>query len=383
MTDQLAIPPRSDFEQRYGEARRLRTRALGTPFWVRIGPNGFVVTTNSGADRPIAYEVVARCWSHIRGDEPLSRWKALSENNSSYLAAIYDDMTESRRSESLSSDSVPDPSPSVPRNPLSEVGYELDPHALAIGLRDQTILDLKEELRRLHARSVALAPTTNRVEADAQAAESLRVALEEATKAKGEVSRLEGDLRAMAIRRQVAEDKAARADKRTADCEARIASADARVKAAERNVADAADDRRKRPLAPTPVVMRLDIGALRFEKSSNLPDEVTLPLARAAKKVFTDPESAIVECRRALEAVAKLLYLQAFGRPTPDRGTAAVLADLRGHASVPDADWHQAKNLYARASAVVHDGGASAQLALWIWLGTQQLAELTEPVGSP
>jgi hypothetical protein len=53
-----------------------------------------------------------------------------------------------------------------------------------------------------------------------------------------------------------------------------------------------------------------------------------------------------------------------------------MLSDLYDHESFPAPDFHLAKNLYARASGIVHEGGAEADAALWIWLGVVQIAEL-------
>ena len=46
-------------------------------------------------------------------------------------------------------------------------------------------------------------------------------------------------------------------------------------------------------------------------------------------------------------------------------------------------DWHLGKNLYARASAIIHGDGASRpDLALWMYFGAAQFCELV-PLGDP
>jgi hypothetical protein len=80
----------------------------------------------------------------------------------------------------------------------------------------------------------------------------------------------------------------------------------------------------------------------------------------------------------ALQVAARL-------HATQTRKGTEIPYELRDHPSMPPSDWHMAKNLYSRASAIVHEGGATPQLALWIWLGVMQLAELARPavVGKP
>ncbi len=60
----------------------------------------------------------------------------------------------------------------------------------------------------------------------------------------------------------------------------------------------------------------------------------------------------------------------------PPHGFTQTLSELYGDAAIPTPDWHLMKQLFARASAVVHEGGADQEMALWIWLGTREIAEL-------
>ena len=61
---------------------------------------------------------------------------------------------------------------------------------------------------------------------------------------------------------------------------------------------------------------------------------------------------------------------------SPPQNIGDVMGDLYGDAAIPTADWHLMKQLFGRASAIVHEGGASQEMALWIWLGTRGVAEL-------
>lgn len=115
--------------------------------------------------------------------------------------------------------------------------------------------------------------------------------------------------------------------------------------------------------------------------TAKLPATLASTLQRSATQVFKNGDLAILDARRALEDIVARLFEKAMTRSSSGLGVADMLYDLRGHPSVPDSDWYQAKNLYARASAVVHASSSTLrtpQLALWIWLGVYQLAELVQ-----
>ena len=69
---------------------------------------------------------------------------------------------------------------------------------------------------------------------------------------------------------------------------------------------------------------------------------------------------------------------RSFGALRPDRWM-DLMDGLRASPLVPLSDWHLMRNLYSRASGVVHDGGSTPEIALWIWLGVAQAAQLAGP----
>ena len=84
----------------------------------------------------------------------------------------------------------------------------------------------------------------------------------------------------------------------------------------------------------------------------------------------------MLECRRVLERCSRSIWRDAYpGQQPPDR-FAETMGDIRDSGVVPAPDWHLMKNLYSRSSDIVHNGGANKESALWIWLGTAEVAEL-------
>ena len=144
-----------------------------------------------------------------------------------------------------------------------------------------------------------------------------------------------------------------------------------------RRAAEAAAAAASAAAVPTTVEVLIDAGRLRFAKNYVVDRSASAHLASAASQIFSNPNAAVADCRRALERSIELLWTSATGRTRDKFVTMGMmLSDLYDHPSFPAPDFHLAKNLYARASGVVHEGGAEADAALWIWLGVVQIAEL-------
>jgi hypothetical protein len=118
-----------------------------------------------------------------------------------------------------------------------------------------------------------------------------------------------------------------------------------------------------------------ELGDRRFGHVRRTEPRVRNRLQRAAAATFTTPLACVVETRQALELIADGLWRRTSQLPRP-RSIGETLDLLRGSPSIPGSDWHLFKNLWSRASAIVHEGGATSEIALWIWLGTAQLSEL-------
>ena len=122
-------------------------------------------------------------------------------------------------------------------------------------------------------------------------------------------------------------------------------------------------------------------GALR---SHTVDAEVGQQLQQSATYLASDPDTAVMKCRRALEGAVAGLWQQAnTGSRLPSVSISQLLTDLRDHPLLGISDWHLAKNLYARSSAIVHEGGATPDVALWIWLGVLQFAEIAHAEPAP
>lgn len=444
------VPGWPVFEARYAAPRRLRTRAAGTPFWVQTVENRLVVTTTSGHLRIIGLDLLTRCWGPIGRNEPVTRWKALSASNSSYIAAIYDDTIEYLEDRAIDSGTdrglpkreshgsdVKVVVEGVPRTAWSSaadglrpgnVSVELETLRIKLGARDQLILDLQGELRMLRGNLPPALEEDRHRAVEAQTRQALQVA-EAALRAaqvdmasgQGENQRLTSELKTMQSRLEAAQRIKDRAVERAAAMQGErpadegpapdVTLASARVEIQRlssqlktmQSRLDAAERIRDRALeraaaaeelaavsgnasTATPqqdlrsIEVNLDVGKLRFSSTSHLPTEVARALDLSGTSVFKNADQAILDSRRALEEIIGQLFTRALGRSPHGLRVADMMSDLRGHPAIPDSDWHQAKNLYARSSAVVHDRGGTARLALWIWLGTYQLAEL---LGAP
>jgi hypothetical protein len=294
----------------------------------------------------------------------MSEWKAIAEDNASYIGSIFDDWVEEVR------------------NPLSVADLDT---ALKIGTRDERIRDLEHELevrrdvvtqiaelRAENARQRAEIGSTATRLASAQAVvDSLHAQLAAARSASAsrspseEIERLQAQ--ASKSRAELTESRRSSQDSlREAE---RLQS---RVSELEGQLLEA---RSQNSVQPTEMVF--NIGQLSFRQALGLSDTIRPHLDRSAKLVFSNPDGAVLDARRAIEAAVAALWAKAFDRiPQSRRSIGDLLFELREQPSLPGNDWHLAKNLYSRASAIVHEGGATPQIALWIWLGTIQIAEL-------
>jgi hypothetical protein len=359
--------------RRYSAPRVMRTRATQTAFRVRSEGDLIVVTTGAGSERAIPRTEFEAAWSYLERDAPKSQWKHVSAN-SSYLEAVFDDFADEARRHS------PD-------------GF--DDTVLTTGLLRQEVADLRAQLDA--ARRAGRIPT----EGEAAARSALHAAESEVAQLRTELQRVLEALRAseadleVAIRQQgsVADtgevDRLRRAllqaEKRAKTADARAERADA---AREEETSELREqvDKLRRSNATTPKVFEIatldvafDLNGRRFASIRKADARVASLLSTAAKSVFSAPSASIVESRQVMELIVDRLWSATSTSPRPRRmGEALEL--LRGSPMLPREDWHLIKNLWSRASAIVHEGGATVEGALWIWLGTTQLAELTHIV---
>lgn len=403
---------------RYGSPRRLRTRATGTSFWVRAENGNLIVTTSSGSERSLELRHLEACWPFVADDAPMSKWKHLSGDNASYIGAIYDDLsslepplevTELARPEGVE---APAPPPTNFREVRSIGPGAMGTHEetnrkipldlpfdarLAIGLRDEEIEDLKREIARLRG-----GPGPSRIQAELQLqlsamarelgearAETARARAEAAASAE-EIGKVQQAAR-RAIREAIREAKVApatvRPSKKPASAQREVARLEREVARLERELAvaqtdvEAARDELRKMRTRQGILLELDGVTSRSQAELTVDDAIAGPLIQASTKIVSEPLSAIVDSRRALETFVALTWGRAFGlKPSGiRRPTSVLLAELRGNPQLPESDWHLAKNLYGRSSGVIHEGGATPQLAMWVWLGMVQLADSAGP----
>lgn len=135
-----------------------------------------------------------------------------------------------------------------------------------------------------------------------------------------------------------------------------------------------------RQLRRAPGQLSLAIDGHVFNSRHNLRPELWQVLFEAGQLAFKFPSSSVAASRRAIERAVELLWIKA----TAKQGRAKVaemLDELYGHPVMPASDWHLAKNLHGRASAIVHDGTERPDLALWIFFGAVQICELVQTDG--
>jgi len=360
---------------RYETSRQLRTRATGTPFRVRFEDGLLVITTTSGSDRAVSRKELEASWPFLERDAPRSAWKHLS-NNGSYLDSVFDDIREMH---STQTQAVP-----ALNGAQSQVAI-----AVELGIRDEEIRDLHNALTEQRDLEAEVQELKTRLQAHAResatAQADFATAAHESTIETGRLKRRVRELeRSLAdAGTTVGHEVTAQRDKALADSyTSKLRVADltqqlerAELLAKEASTRLAASKAHAKPATVTTLEIRYDIGQLVLKSSKEMPSAVAASLAASAPKVFRDPDASIGECRRALETVARILWTRSGSAAPPDRWM-DLMDGLRGSPLVPISDWHLMRNLYSRASGVVHDGGATPDIALWIWLGVAQAAQL-------
>ena len=147
-----------------------------------------------------------------------------------------------------------------------------------------------------------------------------------------------------------------------------LAASEATIEQLRRRVVDATK--------PLPTI-NLSIDSHQFPNSHSIRKELWEGLKRAAELAPEYPMASVAESRQVLEAAVNMLWMAAGNERNTSRRVTDLLAELRGHPLLPDPDWHLVKNLYSRASAIIHDEvRGRADLALWIFFGAVQFCEL-------
>lgn len=393
---------------RYWQPRRLRTRAMGTLFWVRYEAGDLIVVPGSGNERHVIRDEFLRTWGHIDAGTARATLRQLT-NNGSYLEAIYDDLRETAEaidtadlvdkgdsgrsatngagSSRGSGRSVPDsaalPAPAIQDHAQPDLARRLEEADSRLrALRNQYATAYRELESRLHVRERELTAAKDQRDAKISQPDT--------------ASRDRPGLELRLVETKTARDRAEAALARTrAELDAVSAANASRVAVLEAHLGEAQDHRDKllrerneineqlqlarttqaRKPEASRITISLSLNALNVDRERMAADPDSL--GRAARSIFTDPSASVAECRRVIERSARSLWSRAGNAGTAPNRFGDVMAGLRGAAIIPDPDWHLIKNLYARASGVVHEGGATPDIALWIWLGTLQVAELT------
>ena len=315
--------PVGQIAARYGDLRTLRTRATGTPFRAVWRSGQLIVIPTSGNERVITVSELRDAWPLIAGGATRTVIKRVS-NNSSYIDAIYDDMQlESTASGVLRSE---------PGNPPSAAIDVTGIEAQAEELRSR-LNEAIDRLDRYEHENRKWKGTTADLEATIA---DLRSELSDTTTGRGQFA-----------------ERLAEATKHIAELEAKVKK--------------------------TGYELVLQFDGRRFSSKRKVVPNLWQLLSEAAKLAFPYPSASVAASRRALESAIASLWREA-GDPDRDpEKVADMLAELRGHRLMPDPDWHLAKNLYGRASAIVHEGTDRPDLALWIFFGTVQICELVQP----
>jgi len=131
---------------------------------------------------------------------------------------------------------------------------------------------------------------------------------------------------------------------------------------------------------PRELILKID--AHIFDSKHTILPDLWAILYEAGQLTFKFPSASVAASRRALETAVGIMWRQATGGIGSPK-VSDMLYDLRGHRLMPDSDWHLAKNIYGRASGIVHDGTNRADLALWIFFGAVQICELVQPEANP
>lgn len=364
----------------FSSPRRLRTRATGTLFWVKASNSEFTITPGSGRDRVVPRAEFAACWPFITDDQPRSNWRHLT-NNASYLEAVFDAVEGASERER--------PTPAEPS--ARDAAPLVDSRQLRIGILEEQVHDLqrqlgdvdslREDIPRLRSKVRALESTSEGKEREIERLRTELARLRLAEPPSQDVGLLTGRLSAaerarddlQSLHRQAQEDLGQMV-------EARKLQADelATAKATEERLRGETE-RLKREFAakPMPLALGISLGDLKYDLAASIDPSLKEDIRAGAARVFADPDASIAATRRALETTCRLLLTQSYGAPDDAVPMRYILDTLRNDPVMPDSDWHLAKNVWSRASAFVHEGGATPLHALWAWLSVVQLAQLT------
>jgi hypothetical protein len=275
----------------------------------------------SGVDRIVQEDELRAVWPYLARSAGRAEWRHLS-NNSSYLEAIFDDVTSVAR---------PGGSHSSGNAPVKA----------AIGPNHVEIAELTASISLL-TRSLEVASRER--DAERVAREKSEAALETARKGGTDANNETRRLRAANEKLKTQMDD---------------------LKATARNAS--------RPL-PT---IEIHLDGKKFASQRAIRPELWKGLEQAAQLALRHPTASIAESRRTLEIAIGLLWQEITKSPTEGRRVSDLLEELRGHPLLPAGDWHLGKNLYGRASAIIHGAGSSrADLALWVYFGVVQFCEL-------
>ena len=396
---QAPLPEDAAICARYEPPRRLRTRTMGTPFWVRSESGNLIVTPASGVGRLVRMGELQATWPHIAGGAPRAVWKDLT-NNGSYLEAIYDDLQEAQQTAPLVAQAagpvVRDAQHRLERCTEEYVTlrdrYRIETKHLQEEVRSKTTevirirMELETAREALHAerrtRSTepldALRAELDRERASRQQLEHLLQAARSEAQQTIEGMRVLHEALTTAnteLRSQLGEAIDARDE-----AEAAVADVAQRLRVAELKSAHAEESAKLRKgdtIAQDDAVSAFTQLTLSLGVTDRIPEpRQREALISASERLGVDPDAAVAECRRVLERCSRTMWEDAFPeRQAPGRFSDAMF-DIRSTGVVPEADWHLMKNLYSRASDIVHNGGGTKQAALMIWLGTAEVAEL-------
>ena len=318
-------PTPQELASRYAQATTLRTRATGTPFRVVARQERLVIIPTSGNERLVDPEEIRRAWPLIAKGATRTALKAVT-NNSSYLDAIFDDLSVDR-------DLVASPHADLPESEPVEV---VEP--------------------RLQAAELKLAETEHQ----------LALAHAQIARFESERDREASDVDALGLTIRRLQQELLTSNSVRASLERQLEEAGAKLKYLEVRGPDV--DRK----------LSLTIDKQVFDSDHQIRPDLWEILVEAGQLAFKSPFGSVAHSRRAIEAAVGYLWREATGNVGTPK-TSDMLEDLRGHRLMPMPDWHLAKNLYGRASAIVHDGTKRPDLALWIFFGAVQICELVQP----
>jgi len=374
-------------------------------FTVRSKGGQLVVTPSSGIDRPVSRAEYRAALPFLERDAPKHEWQHVS-NNTSYLEAIYEEASEERptlesfvsarvRAAGVSSAEGTEDWESRYRDQrrrfaeaYRKLQAELVQRDAEIAKRDEAgialagqiqqlrrdVTDLEQQLEAAERRSVVAGILDGH---DRQARED---ALDAARMQDASSARTHTE--AASTRKQPKHAGKAPGDARSQRRKARAQAASAKLEAdgLRRQLKEAQSATASR--SPTGLSVRFELGSLRVDHARPADPDDARALQAAATRLADDPDGAVTDCRRVLERCAKRLW-QA---ENPGRSASASFRDLMGDlrdGAIPVSDWHLMKNLWSTASGIVHDGGGTPDLALWVWLGCARVAEMcAEPVAA-